>query len=201
MPQKTIFWVFLVSLLLAFPVTVSAQTGDGMIIVAGIIYGLHQFADLSLNFSVAPTTNTPGNEKVRPLGVKFGVTVNVRKNIDIDGELSGQSGKLAEAAKPFCLFEYLIGPRFSVHGSRATAFLHTLVGGVHHWQDSPVDSDISYEGGGFAMAYGGGLDINISKMVAIRALQVDWIPIHENGFWKTDLVRFGFGVVIKARQN
>jgi hypothetical protein len=75
MPQKAIFWIFLISLLLAFPVTVSAQTGDGMIIIAGIVNGLHQFADLSLDFSVAPTTNTPGNEKVRPLGVKFGVTV------------------------------------------------------------------------------------------------------------------------------
>jgi hypothetical protein len=201
MPQKAIFWIFLIFLLLAFPVTVSAQTGDGMIIIAGIVYGLHQFADLSLDFSVAPTTNTPGNEKVRPLGVIFGVTVNVRKNIGIDGELSGQSGKPVEAAKPFCLFEYLIGPRFSVHGSRATAFLHTLVGGAHHWQDSPVDPHISDEGGGFAMAYGGGLDINVSRMVAIRAFQVDWIPIRENGFWKTDLVRFGFGLVLRARQQ
>ena len=55
----------------------------------------------------------------------------------------------------------------------------------------------------FAMAIGGGLDVNLGKKFAIRAAQIDWLPVHsdltEIGLSKGYLnnVRYMFGAVFK----
>jgi hypothetical protein len=79
-----------------------------------------------------------------------------------------------------------------------TVFFHTLVGGVHHWQSGSAYTPATFESSGFAMAYGGGLDVKASERIAIRVVQFDWIPIREKGSWVTNTMRFGFGIVFRA---
>jgi hypothetical protein len=191
-------WICLISVLLGFPATASAQVGDGMIIFAIFLQQLNKVADLSAGFSMARGTNTPGGERVIPIGLQFGTTIDVHKSLGIDVDLAVQSGKPAGPSDMFNMFEYLFGPRFSAHTRRTTVFCHALAGGVHHWQDSPADAPANYQGGGFAMAYGGGVDVNVSERIAIRVVQFDWIPFREDGSWKTNTMRLGFGVVLRS---
>jgi opacity protein-like surface antigen len=73
---------------------------------------------------------------------------------------------------------FLFGPRFAWRRDKMTAFGHVLVGGsVNHVGGHP---DIESDNTEFAMALGGGLDINLSKNWAIRAGQFDYLPIHSD---------------------
>lgn len=67
---------------------------------------------------------------------------------------------------------FLFGPRLSFRGDRATGFLQTLVGGAHITDEFGSQHRTT----DLALAIGGGVDLKISKRLAIRALQVDYLP-------------------------
>jgi len=190
-------WVCLISVLLVFPATASAQ-GDGMIIIVALLQQLNKTADLSLGFSVANSTNTPGSEREIPLGIQFGISGHRRIGAEVD--LAFQSRTPDGQSKSFNMFEYLFGPRFSVGAKRAIVYGHILAGGVYQWEGGSSDVTTSYEGGGFAMAFGGGLDLNVNKRIAIRVAQLDWISIRQDGTWTKNTTRFGFGIVFRSEK-
>jgi opacity protein-like surface antigen len=98
----------------------------------------------------------------------------------------------------------LAGPRLSYRTQHVTVFTHWLLGAA----TNKLDDDIgeynydSYTNWQFAMAVGGGVDVNLSKRFAIRVGQFDWLPVHSelgdvnnNNFYNH--VRFQAGGVIK----
>jgi hypothetical protein len=192
---RQVKWICLMSVLLVFPATASAQ-GDGTIIIVALLQQLNKAADLSLGFSVANSTNTPGSEREIPLGIQFGISGHRRIGAEVD--LAFQSRTPDGQSLSFNMFEYLFGPRFSVGTRREMVYGHILAGGVYQWEGGSSDVASSYEGGGFAMAFGGGLDLNVNKRIAIRVAQLDWIPIRQDGTWITDTTRFGFGIVFRS---
>ena len=68
--------------------------------------------------------------------------------------------------------QFLFGPRFYVRGQRITGFAEALVGGMKSNASFFVRENVD-----FAMAFGGGLDIKVSKHLAIRPFQGDYNPI------------------------
>ena len=102
---------------------------------------------------------------------------------------------------------FLFGPRFSVRGDKLTGFAHVLVGGAKTNLKSSfrdvgiigfplnVPSSTASETG-FAMAIGGGVDVNVGKNFALRVLQVDYVPERLGGQWQHN-VRAQFGIVFK----
>ncbi len=190
--------ICLILVLLGFPATASAQA-DGLIIIGIFLQQLNKVADLSLGFSMARAMNPPSSEKVIPLGIQFGTTFSVHRSIGIDADIAIQSRTPPGHSEQFNMFEYLFGPRFSVRTGRSTVFGHILAGGVHHyWNDNPAGVPATGDGVGFAMAYGGGIDVNASERIAIRVVQFDWIPIREDGSWKKNTMRIGIGIVIRS---
>ena len=87
------------------------------------------------------------------------------------------------------IYTFLFGPRYSARGSGTTAFAHVLVGGARLKVGSGSRTD-------FAMALGGGVDVNAGKSLAIRLAQADYFPNHINGEWNSDF-RFQAGIVLK----
>ena len=195
----------LISLFLGFPASAFAQ-GDGMIIIAGILGELHKTIDFSLGFSVANTVNTPDSRREIPIGVNFGMSG--RRKLSAEMQLAFQSRSGDEQSRSFNTFEYLFGPRFSTsNGGRRTVYGHVLAGGVHQWEGRTLEEspegvvtwkDSSYDGGGFALGLGGGIDVDVNDKIAIRVAQFDWIPILQNGSWVADTMSFGCGVVIRS---
>jgi hypothetical protein len=88
------------------------------------------------------------------------------------------------------VYEYLLGLQFTARGEAATAFAHTLLGGRSVINGAEERS--------FAMAIGGGLDVNVGKRFAIRVLQIDWVPSLRAGIWSKRDFRASIGVVVKG---
>jgi len=74
------------------------------------------------------------------------------------------------------LFTYLFGPRFSYRGNKTfTPFAQVLVGGAHITDVTSAGATLAKGENAFAMAVGGGLDWNVTKLVAIRVGQVEYV--------------------------
>jgi hypothetical protein len=125
-------------------------------------------------------------------------TYNVRKGIGIKAELNGYGSNTAGFVIPAPvvtsrgvipagtfsasgnLFSYLFGPQFKVNLGKVSPFAEALWGGAH----SNVYANLFKAAGGvasaapsnnaFAMAYGGGIDVSVTKVVSIRPVQVDY---------------------------
>jgi len=87
------------------------------------------------------------------------------------------------------IYPFLFGPRVSSRGKAATGFAHVLIGGAR----LKVGDG---SGTSFAMAVGGGVDVNAGKSLAFRLGQADYFPNRLNGTWNSDF-RFQAGIVIK----
>jgi peptidoglycan-associated lipoprotein len=98
------------------------------------------------------------------------------------------------------LSEYLAGPRYSLRKvSRITPFAQLLVGAAHtSGALSPAQFGLG-SSTAFAMATGGGLDLNLTRRFAWRLFQTDYLLTlfpnrtndHQNNF------RFSTGVVVR----
>jgi hypothetical protein len=65
-----------------------------------------------------------------------------------------------------------------------------------------VEGDNVFKENDFAMAFGGGLDVNLNKMVALRPVQLDYFTTRtgQTGNF-ADHFRYSAGVVIKLGQR
>jgi opacity protein-like surface antigen len=144
-------------------------------------------------------------------GYAIGAQYNVNKWFGIVGEwgaVHGESDFVYDGATyplDTRAQTLLFGPRFSYRAKAVTVFGHWLIGaGTNKLDDDAGNFDYdSITKWQFAMAIGGGLDVNIGKNFAIRAAQFDWIPVDsdltEVGLSKEFLnnVRYMFGAVVK----
>jgi len=77
------------------------------------------------------------------------------------------------------MFTYLFGPRFSHRGERWTPFMHTLFGAARLTQDPNAGilgpNPVGVSSNAFAMAFGGGADFKITKHVAWRVFQTEFL--------------------------
>ena len=142
------------------------------------------------------------------LGWNAGVTANVTNNFGITGDVSGYYRKLEGAldgdnAKATAkIHSFLVGPRFSGNQEKVRPYAHALFGMGKVSGSATVDSDEgSFGNSGFAMAFGGGLDVVVSPKIAIRPFQFDFFPTRQKneelGISTITLknLRFGTGVV------
>ena len=85
---------------------------------------------------------------------------------------------------------FLFGPRVSYRGDAVTVFGHFLLGGATTRLKDEL-SGFGFEDSNteFAMAIGGGVDVNLGRHYAIRVAQFDYLPIN------TDIAQRLGGVV------
>jgi hypothetical protein len=137
-------------------------------------------------------------ENLHGFGVSF--AGNLSENWGFVAETSFHFGKttiedpfFGQIDLDFKKYLFLFGPRFSKRSDAATAFAHVLVGGAK----AKVE-DVSGNTR-FALAVGGGVDINAGKNFALRAFQIDYIPERSTGQW-TQNFRAQVGIVFKFGQ-
>jgi opacity protein-like surface antigen len=105
---------------------------------------------------------------------------------------------------------FLFGPRFSARSEGINYFLQTLVGGVSSSADATgvtdanpgtnVSSEVSSTD--FALAIGGGVDIDATKNFAVRLFSFDYIPVRagrdgEGGRTWSHNYRLRAGIIIR----
>ncbi|MFQ5663615.1 MAG: hypothetical protein ACE5HL_07280 [Terriglobia bacterium] len=121
-------------------------------------------------------------------GFETSFTGNFHKNFGLTGDFGAQFKSIAGVTLQG--YQYLVGPRVAARGERVTGFGHVLFGGETLRAGT-------FSTTGFAMAIGGGLDVNASENIAIRVIQLDWVPSRLQGVWFKRDFRAAVGVVVK----
>jgi len=103
------------------------------------------------------------------------------------------------------LYTFLFGPTATARFGKNSVFAHALFGGVHSSVGAGFTAPIigSFNTGvnsatAFGMALGGGFDIGLNRIFAIRPAQVDYLYTHFNTF---DALTTGFSNNTSNHQN
>ena len=122
-------------------------------------------------------------------------------SISVAGNFNHWLGLVADVggyhAAPFGVtlntYTYMGGPRFSYRNSgRATPFVQVLLGGAH---STVKASGFSGSNNAFAFSAGAGLDVGLSKHLALRP-QLDFIGMRFSGYTEKS-VRASLGIVFR----
>lgn len=132
-------------------------------------------------------------------GWQASASFNPHENLGLVADFAGHYKSISDPAfssvtAKFQAYQYLFGPRFVIRNSKGSGFVHALFGGA---TVRGRVSGASTSESAFAMGFGGGLDVNAGKHVAIRVLQFDYLPVREAGVWSHS-TRLAFGLVIKV---
>ncbi|HEY7403526.1 MAG TPA: hypothetical protein VIB39_08395 [Candidatus Angelobacter sp.] len=121
-------------------------------------------------------------------------TFNLTRNFGITADFSGTSRQVAgvsfmgfSAGSQQHLYNFLFGPTATAYFGKSSVFGHALFGTSRSSLGAGVSIPIL--GGfsapldtanGFAMAFGGGVDIGLTRHFAIRAAQIDFLRTNFN---------------------
>jgi peptidoglycan-associated lipoprotein len=153
----------------------------------------------------ARAQDTPGAEGSASYSyLRFGVSNGVNQNgasVSFAGNfnrwlgLAGDVGGYHESryGNTFNTYTYMGGPRFSYrNSSHVTPFAQVLVGGAHGSLSGFGGSDSV---NGFAYSAGGGVDLGLTKHLALRP-QLDYIGMRFSGS-TVNTVRGSLGIVFR----
>ena len=103
------------------------------------------------------------------------------------------------------LYTFLFGPTLTGNMGRASVFGHALFGVAR--ASSSAGVSLPFIGGistsvsnatAFAMAFGGGFDVNLSRHIALRPAQLDWVRTQ---FSPADALTTGLSTSMGGAQN
>ena len=172
------------------------------------LFGGFSFGSIEVQ---APVANTFGHEAAE--GFQAAIAVNVNRTLGIVADFGGlwgdhpsfQSGTTSGEGT-FRVLHIFAGPRFTKRMDGFAVFVHALPGFAQQRETITRDSFFSppstttSTSNGFAIALGGGVDVNLGKRLAIRAVQIDYLPTRfATPFFSNSRsnVRVGIGVVLK----
>jgi hypothetical protein len=195
--------VILTSIILFLPAMLIAQSGGGAMAAGGengtraIVFG---------GYSYLRNTNNGFN------GWEGQGTFNFNRYLGVTADISGASlSPFSFSALGFSagtyqhLNTYLFGPTVSASVGRSGLFAHALFGEARSslgaGVDIPIIGGISTgltSANAFAMAFGGGIDVGLTRHLAIRAVQVDYLRTQ---FSTIDGLTTGLSSSLGNRQN
>jgi len=122
-------------------------------------------------------------------GFVYNVTPLIGIKADFMGYTQGSGQKVSENGQFLGnvsgnLFTYMFGPQFKMHKGKFQPFGEALFGAAHTNLDAnlcKVVGDCASGTGnnnGFAMEFGGGLDVPITKSIQFRPVEVDYLYTH-----------------------
>lgn len=117
---------------------------------------------------------------------------------DFSVQMGGTAIKIAPEHADVRTSQVLFGPEFVQRSGKAAFFAHSLVGLTNARLVSSIGgSDIVPDvvnHSSLALGLGGGVDLHLSRMIAFRAFQADYIPTRISGSWEHHF-RLSSGVV------
>ena len=104
--------------------------------------------------------------------------------------------------------DFMVGPRYTFHFSPKSKhenrfFVEALVGGARGLSsDFPKATGLDTKASSFSYQVGGGWDIQVTKHIAIRAVEADYIEslLPNNGSDTQHRIRLGFGVTYHSHR-
>jgi hypothetical protein len=201
----------LFSAILCLPLWSFAQQETNQAATRGNVYGgyslLHANNDLgsslgSSNFNLSGNLNGWEGQGTFNFTRHFGVTADFSGN---SKQLAGFSALGFSAGTQQHMYNMLFGPTVTGYFGKSSVFGHALFGVAHSSLNAgvsvPILGGISApldSANAFAMAFGGGLDIGLTRHFAIRAAQVDFIRTNFNSL---DALTSGLATSTSNNQN
>jgi hypothetical protein len=201
----------LFSAVLCLPLLSFAQQETNQVATRGTLYAgyslLHANNDLGSSLG-SSNFNLGGNLN----GWEGQGTFNFTRHFGVTADFSGNSKQLAgfsvlgfSAGTQQHMYNFLFGPTVTGYFGKSSVFGHALFGAAHSSLgagvtvpilggiSAPIDS-----ANAFAMAFGGGIDIGLTRHFAIRAAQVDFIRTNFNS---VDALASGLATNLNNHQN
>jgi hypothetical protein len=139
-------------------------------------------------------------------------TFNFNRHFGVTGDVSGGYRTLASisvlgvtASANQHLYTFMAGPTVTTDLGRTSLFAHALFGEAHSSLGAgvqiPIIGGISTTvatANAFAMDFGGGVDVALSRHISIRPVQVDYLRTQ---FSATDALTTGLSTSLGNRQN
>jgi outer membrane immunogenic protein len=122
------------------------------------------------------------------------------RHVGLVGEIAGtHANSINTAHEEISLVSYLFGPRVFWHVHRFTPFAQGLIGGVHGFDAIFPSSNNSTVPDAFALAAGGGMNIDLSRRLALRPFQADYLltDLPNTAANRQNSLRLGAGIVFK----
>jgi len=125
-----------------------------------------------------------------PKGWTAGVAVNLHRNFGIESNFAGHYGlfPLPRVVDSYHLFQ--AGPRVTFRLKRLTPWGHALFG----VSQSRIEGRVIKTS--FAGTFGGGLDVNVHKRVALRVVQADYVRMRITDLSASSIPGGGFGLIL-----
>jgi hypothetical protein len=175
-------WILVLALVSLFSIASFAQDYPKFEVPVG-------FSFVNVHPNLAPITS------FNVFGGGGGFVYNVNSLIGIKADFMGYTqgsglrdqlkndGLLAGSASGN-VFTYMFGPQFKKHSGKLQPFGEALFGAAHTNAYATILTDegklVSGNGNnnGFAMEFGGGLDIPLTKTIQFRPVEVDYLATH-----------------------
>jgi opacity protein-like surface antigen len=154
------------------------------------LYGGYDYVRYNANPRV---NNLPPSESFNANGLSGQIAYNANSWLGLAGELSGY----ALARKGFATthqISYLFGPRINLRHGKITPFAQVLLGRV--WaEDGITFGSVT----AFGMTAGGGIDLRVSRHIAIRPAQGEYFltKFFDGNNNRQNNFRFGAGIVLR----
>jgi hypothetical protein len=163
--------------------------------------GFTGFSYAHVNLGPAAATLQPTDQN--HYGLHVNGSFNPRRNLrillcDFSVQIGGTSINVAPEHADVRTSQILFGPEFVWRSEKISAFSHTLVGMtnarlVSRIGGSDIVPDLVNQTS-LAFALGGGVDVHLTRMIALRAVQADYIPTRISGTWENHF-RVSSGVI------
>ena len=127
------------------------------------------------------------------------VTFNGNNWIGFVADFGGNYGTLMykdiNAWADVSIHSIMFGPKITIRRGKISPFVQALFG---YARLKAKEAGDEYTENDFAMAFGGGVDVNLSKMISVRPVQVDYFGV-KDGF-SGDFInsfKYSAGIVLK----
>lgn len=122
--------------------------------------------------------------KITPFGWAASVNASVNKVLGI---VADTSGNYRDGGK---FHSVLGGVQLTHRLEKVSAFAQFKGGFLHSSGGGSSDNN-------FQLGFGGGVDWNANEKVAVRVIQIDWLPVKDGSTWVKNVTRASAGVVFK----
>lgn len=163
----------------------------GMCIVSGVAAAQESastpIAEVGLNYSYVHLSSTESASPSQNGGSGY-LEYNLNSVVGLVADLGGYANGSGST------FAYLFGPRFNWRKSRLVPYVQFLFGGA----DTGLNGSLaSTARNGFATAAGGGIDIAVTKHIALKPIQLEYVTVRPSSNSFQNDLRYSAGVVYR----
>jgi outer membrane immunogenic protein len=187
-----------------------------LLLIGAATATMHLQAQRPHDIEIAPTyyampSNISGGGSFWQYGAGIDGSARFYRQLGVTAEFAGtHAGDILGNGVNLTMLTYLAGPRYTwnvpafktLHSGKLAIFGHALIGGAHGDGVFPAPQGALGSANCFALQLGGGADLRITKRIAVRVVQFDWLrtnfPSVDNRAQEN--IRLGAGIVFRIRQ-